>query len=76
MGGVATVRSYLRAGLVDELHLHVVPVLLGDGVPLFCAAEPIRRRLAVMSARAGRSATHVRYRVGAASGSTVTAPHG
>lgn len=30
-GGVATVREYLRAGLVDELHLAVRPVLLGRG---------------------------------------------
>jgi dihydrofolate reductase len=30
-GGVATVRQYLRAGLVDELHLAVRPVLLGAG---------------------------------------------
>src|SRR3712207_170182 len=30
-GGVATVRQYLAAGLLDELHLAVVPVLLGSG---------------------------------------------
>jgi dihydrofolate reductase len=30
-GGVATIRQYLRAGLVDELHLVIVPVLLGGG---------------------------------------------
>ena len=30
-GGVATVRQYLRAGLVDELHLALGPVLLGSG---------------------------------------------
>ncbi len=30
-GGAATVRQYLRAGLVDELHVVVVPVLLGSG---------------------------------------------
>lgn len=30
-GGVATIRQYLRAGLVDELHLAVRPVLLGQG---------------------------------------------
>ena len=33
-GGVSTVRQYLRAGLLDELHV-VVPVLLGDGERLF-----------------------------------------
>ncbi len=35
VGGAAVVQEGLRAGLVDELRLHVVPVLLGDGVRLF-----------------------------------------
>ncbi|NMN95731.1 dihydrofolate reductase family protein [Antrihabitans stalactiti] len=30
-GGVATIQEYLRAGLIDELHFVVVPVLLGSG---------------------------------------------
>jgi dihydrofolate reductase len=34
-GGAATVRQYLLAGLVDELHLAIVPVLLGAGERLF-----------------------------------------
>lgn len=34
-GGVATIRQYLRAALIDELHLAVRPVLLGAGEPLF-----------------------------------------
>ncbi len=34
-GGVATVRQYLRARLVDELHLAIAPVLLGAGEALF-----------------------------------------
>jgi dihydrofolate reductase len=34
-GGVATVRQYLRAGLIDEMHLAVRPILLGSGEPLF-----------------------------------------
>ena len=33
-GGASTIRQYLRAGLVDELHLAVSPVLLGSGEPL------------------------------------------
>ena len=33
-GGVSTVRQYLRAGLIDELHLAIRPVLLGDGEQL------------------------------------------
>ena len=34
-GGVATVRDYLSAGLVDELHLAISPVALGSGENLF-----------------------------------------
>jgi dihydrofolate reductase len=34
-GGVATIRDYLRAGLVDELHLAYAPALLGSGESLF-----------------------------------------
>ena len=34
-GGASTVRQYLRAGLVDEMHVAVAPVLLGGGERLF-----------------------------------------
>ena len=34
-GGASTVQQYLRAGLVDQMRLHVVPVLLGTGERLF-----------------------------------------
>ena len=34
-GGVATVRQYLQAGLIDEMHLAISPVLLGTGENLF-----------------------------------------
>ncbi|WP_432726839.1 dihydrofolate reductase family protein [Variovorax sp. W6] len=38
-GGVATVREYLRAGLVDEVHLAIAPMLLGSGEPLFLGLD-------------------------------------
>ena len=38
-GGVATVRAYLRAGLVDELHLAIAPVLLGAGEALLTGID-------------------------------------
>ncbi len=38
-GGVATVRQYLRAGLVDELHLAFAPTLLGSGEALYTGID-------------------------------------
>jgi dihydrofolate reductase len=38
-GGVATVREYLQAGLVDEMHLAISPVLLGAGESLFAGLD-------------------------------------
>ena len=34
-GGPATIQQYLRAGLIDEMHIAIVPILLGDGERLF-----------------------------------------
>jgi dihydrofolate reductase len=34
-GGVSTVRQYLQAGLIDELHLAIRPVLMGSGEALW-----------------------------------------
>lgn len=39
-GGASTVRQYLEAGLIDEMHLAIVPVLLGDGERLFERVGP------------------------------------
>jgi dihydrofolate reductase len=38
-GGVATIRQYLSAGLIDELHLVISPVLLGRGEHLFAGID-------------------------------------
>jgi dihydrofolate reductase len=42
MGGGELARSFLEADLIDELALHVVPILLGAGLPLFPAGFPQR----------------------------------
>jgi len=42
MGGGELARAFLTADLVDELYLGVVPVLLGEGIPLFPAGFPQR----------------------------------
>ncbi|MGH2613713.1 MAG: dihydrofolate reductase family protein, partial [Thermomicrobiales bacterium] len=62
-GGPSVAQQTLRAGLVDEIRLHLVPVLLGAGSRLFehLAAEPIEReRIGLI---ASPQATHLRFRV-------------
>lgn len=40
-GGVATIRQYLQAGLIDELHLAISPILLGSGEHLFTNLDTV-----------------------------------
>jgi dihydrofolate reductase len=42
MGGGELAREFLKADLIDELYIGVVPVLLGEGIPLFPAGFPQR----------------------------------
>jgi dihydrofolate reductase len=41
-GGVATIRQYLQAGLIDEMHLAISPVVLGRGEALFAGIDLIQ----------------------------------
>jgi dihydrofolate reductase len=61
-GGADIARQCLAEGLVDEVQLHVVPVLLGSGIPLFSgkAAKTRMTKLRVVDAP---NVTHLRYRV-------------
>ena len=58
-GGVATIREYLRAGLVDEMHLAVAPVLLGAGEALFAGIDLPGLDFAVTEQVATPHALHV-----------------
>jgi dihydrofolate reductase len=58
-GGVATLRQYLQAGLVDEMHLAVSPVLLGAGEALFAGLDLPALGYRVVRQVAGEGATHV-----------------
>jgi dihydrofolate reductase len=61
-GGASTVQQYLKAGLLDELQIHVVPLLLGDGRRLFADAGGIElERTRVVESPAG--VTHIKFRV-------------
>ena len=64
-GGANVVQQYLKAGLLDEMQIHVAPILLGGGVRLFedhAGAQPLE----VEATRVVQSpaVTHLRYRVG------------
>ncbi len=58
-GGVSTVRQYLRAGLIDELHLAVRPVLLGVGEPLWRDIDTRALGYEVERHVAGERAMHI-----------------
>ncbi|MET8995382.1 dihydrofolate reductase family protein [Amycolatopsis sp. NPDC004169] len=63
MGGGTTLRQFLLAGLVDELRLHVVPLLFGTGVRLFDAETGRHVRLERTAVQETPNATHLTYRV-------------
>jgi dihydrofolate reductase len=59
-GGANVIQQYLQAELVDELQLHIVPVLLGGGIRLFDRHPP--GRLKIDRVVASPDVTHLRYR--------------
>ena len=61
-GGAQTINEYLAAGLVDELELHVVPILLGSGSRLFVDVGP-DLKLEQLRAVEAPGVTHLKYRV-------------
>jgi dihydrofolate reductase len=63
MGGAAIGQQYLAAGLVDEIVVHLVPVLLKTGMRMFENAERPQTELDVIEVVDTPGATHVRYRV-------------
>lgn len=58
-GGVSTVRQYLKAGLIDSLHIVSVPVLLGRGEPLFQGLDLCALGFSVTDRKASDYATHL-----------------
>ncbi|HKT20679.1 MAG TPA: dihydrofolate reductase family protein [Stellaceae bacterium] len=58
-GGVATVRQYLEAGAVDELHLAISPVVLGRGEAFFAGIDLPKLGFRVIQHVAGEKAMHI-----------------
>jgi dihydrofolate reductase len=58
-GGPATIRQYLREGLIDELHLAMAPILLGRGESLFAGIDLRALGYACVESVASEKATHV-----------------
>lgn len=63
MGGAGVAQQFLKAGLLDELRLHLVPVLLGDGIRLFDRHGSGQVELAPPEVIEAPGVTHLRYRL-------------
>jgi dihydrofolate reductase len=62
-GGATVVQQYLKAGLVDELQIHLAPVLLGGGVSLFDSLGIDPLQLETTRVIASPTVTHLKYSV-------------
>jgi dihydrofolate reductase len=62
MGGGEIARDFLKADLVDELHLGVVPVLLGEGLPLFPSGFPQRNFTLIENKTFSRGLISLKYK--------------
>ncbi len=60
-GGASTVQQFLTAGLLDELHLHIAPVILGAGERLLEGVGDVS--FEPTEVIASPAVTHIRYRV-------------
>ena len=60
-GGADVVQQYLRAGLIDEMELHVVPMLLGGGARLFENTDGRQAGYECVRVLASASVCHYKY---------------
>jgi dihydrofolate reductase len=62
-GGAGVVQQYLKAGLIDEMEIHVVPPLLGSGTRLFENMDGRQSQYEAVRVISSPAVTHVRYRL-------------
>jgi len=60
-GGPATIRQFLAAGLIDHMHIALVPILLGCGESLWDGLEGLEERFAIESVSSPSGVTHVTF---------------
>ena len=65
-GGPTTIREFLAAGLVDHMHIVVVPILLGRGVRLWDGLEGLEHDYRVETASSPSGVTHMTFTRGGA----------
>lgn len=61
-GGANIAQQYLKAGLIDEMEIHVAPVLLGDGARLFDNTDGQQRDYACIRVVSSPTVSHYKYR--------------
>jgi dihydrofolate reductase len=62
-GGVSIARQFLKAGFIDEMNLHVVPVLLGEGRRLFDQIDGVHKEWECIEVKNSIDVTHFSYRL-------------
>lgn len=67
-GGASIVQQYLAAGLLDELEIHIVPLLLGSGARLLDNLDARKMKLEPIRTLEGPGVAHLKYRVVKAAG--------
>jgi dihydrofolate reductase len=62
-GGANTIQQYLNARLIDEMQIHLVPLMLGGGIRLFDQVDPELVELEGTRVVESPGVTHLKYRV-------------
>jgi dihydrofolate reductase len=63
MGGANVIQQFIYENLLDELHIHIAPMLLGKGTSLFSQSTPTNIALERFSTIETKGATHLFYRI-------------
>lgn len=63
MGGANVIQQYIKANLIDELHIHIAPVLFGEGTRLFDHIGGQHIELERLWTKETPAATHLKFRI-------------